>query len=241
MQKILEKRVRVNFQDTPLSQAVEWLQRVSEVEIRLDVGAEKAARRVSISTHDPICLGSALQQILDPLGLAFTIEGEVIRVHPTKTQPQRTFRVVESDIHWNGGTVDHNGAVLVVLLPATAAANEIQMQVILSNLGRHDFECWETGDLPECRVEAIDEDGNKLPYSRQGSYLFSGDAPRAQYGARKYAPRQSHRWQYDLSKAFVQPIKPGKYTVSFALDPGIVRNEEESTKLRIKGIPLHVH
>lgn len=80
----LKKPVSLDFDETPLVEVIACLRDTGDSNFVLDIGGleeEGVTARQPISIHvDGISLENALDLILQPLGLAFTIEDEVVKV-----------------------------------------------------------------------------------------------------------------------------------------------------------------
>ena len=85
IERALLKKVQVQFNDTPLSEAINTLGRLAGINVYLDepgIGAEGATSDtpVSINLTDPISLRSVLNLILEPHRLDYMIQDEVLRI-----------------------------------------------------------------------------------------------------------------------------------------------------------------
>ena len=85
IQRSLKKRVDVQYDNVPLSQVLDQLGRITDVNIFVDTAGLAAEgvtsdTPVNINLRSPISLQSALNLILEPLRLGYVIEDEVLRV-----------------------------------------------------------------------------------------------------------------------------------------------------------------
>lgn len=96
IQKALTKPVEVKFENRPLAEVADTLGRMTGVNIYLDpqgLHAEGAVSDtpVTLNLSQPIALRSALNLLLEPLGLSYVIQNEVLRITSEQTRDSDTY------------------------------------------------------------------------------------------------------------------------------------------------------
>jgi general secretion pathway protein D len=96
IQKALTKPVEVKFENRPLAEVADTLGRMTGVNIYLDPQGLHAEGVVSdtpvtLNLSQPIALRSALNLLLEPLGLSYVIQNEVLRITSEQTRDSDTY------------------------------------------------------------------------------------------------------------------------------------------------------
>lgn len=175
------------------------------------------------------------------IGTAFAIPPAAVSADEAKPPEQVS---AESSIAWNARRIEHDGAILHVLIPASPATAAISLCVTLENRGRKEFECVESGYLLDCTLMLTDAIGQNVPYTNLGSNLFSENRPGGgQSACVQYTPGKTRSWLYDLSGAF-ERLKAGKYQLTlkatiYFCDPE-TKDCTKVVKLTAKDIELTV-
>jgi len=99
IQRSLSKPVEARFDGRPLQEVLDTLGRMSGVNVYLDpqgMHAEGVSSDtpVSLNLTQPISLKSALNLILEPLGLSYVIQNEVLRITSEQTRDSNTYAKV---------------------------------------------------------------------------------------------------------------------------------------------------
>ncbi len=99
IQRSLTKPVEARFDGRPLQEVLDTLGRMSGVNVYLDpqgMHAEGVSSDtpVSLNLTQPISLKSALNLILEPLGLSYVIQNEVLRITSEQTRDSNTYAKV---------------------------------------------------------------------------------------------------------------------------------------------------
>ncbi|MCA9174758.1 MAG: hypothetical protein KDB14_09770 [Planctomycetales bacterium] len=95
----LKSKVDVTFNNAPLAEVVSTLANLADVPIYLDdrglrLEAVTTDQPVTINISQPIMLKSALNLILEPLGLSYVIENEVLKITTADVKNADTYREV---------------------------------------------------------------------------------------------------------------------------------------------------
>lgn len=125
----LKTEVQINFQDAPLSQVLDQLAQLADINLVVDwlVLAEEGVMSdtpVRIPLSQPITLKSALNLILEPLRLSYVIKDEVLKV--------TSERIREGSIV----TVTYNVADLVTPIPHFVPDGEMGLAGLINNAYR---------------------------------------------------------------------------------------------------------
>ncbi|MBI2823352.1 MAG: hypothetical protein HYX69_01530 [Planctomycetia bacterium] len=113
----LKTPVSLKFQDAPLSQVMDYLAKLAQVNLHLDPRglAQEGVTTdtpVTIDLAEPISLKSALNLILEPLHLSYVIKNEVLNVTSEQLRDNEVY------------TVTYNVADLVIPIPNFTPGNE---------------------------------------------------------------------------------------------------------------------
>ncbi|MEM9657915.1 MAG: hypothetical protein AAF961_06090, partial [Planctomycetota bacterium] len=148
-------------------------------------------------------------------GLRPQLAQETIKL--VAVRPNEWGEDVKSTTRWSAGRVEHEGAALSVMVPASNTARSLPMKVSLTNDGRVPFLVAASGYLLHCRVTIRDKNGTAVPYTVFGSNLVGPNGGHAQGGVVPFYERTCRTWQFDLVESFT-PLRPGKYLLSLEAD-----------------------
>ena len=144
----------------------------------------------------------------------------------------------------NGQTVEHNGLVLSVSIPATAAPGSVPLELTLVNRGRNVAQVGETGYTLDCKMTIRTKNGRACRFTPLGNTLFGEKESGAQFALIRLEKGQIRRWKFNLAKAFKE-LTPSSYLLTleanaeFCNSPSAVFSETKT--LIVRKLPFQVH